>query len=92
MLDKSVEHREETLRWQAEADHRLSNIETDLREHKEGVIQNRKSLKIFDVRLQILEEPKKAREYIFKKTMKWLGIVGGIVTIASGVAKIFGLW
>lgn len=90
--EEQQEHREEALKWQSEASGRLDRIEVDLRDHKEGVVQNRTSIKIFDRRLQQLEEPRKAREYLFKKTMKWLALFGGIVTIASGVTKVLGLW
>jgi len=48
---------------------RMSRIETDLNEHKEGVIQNR-------TRIEVLEEPGKALRQI-KVWAAWLAAVAG---------------
>lgn len=92
LVDKSALHREETFKWQTEADVRLDRIEVDLREHKEGVIQNRSALAKFNIRLEELEQPKKAQEYVRKQYMKWSAVIATTLGIATGIAKIMGLW
>jgi hypothetical protein len=82
--DKNNSHREETIKWQTEAGFRLSNIEVDLREHKEGVIQNRAAIELIDKRVEKLEEPYKAHKYLNKKVMK-IGAV--LVLIMGAIAK-----
>lgn len=84
LIEKSSEHREETLKWQASASSRLDNIEVDLREHKEGVIQNRESMKIFDKRLNKIEEPSKVRSFLYKygmSTFKFVSAAGAALAV-----------
>lgn len=54
----SNKHKEDTIIWQGETSSRLERIEVDLREHKEGVINNRSLLKTAEKRLELLERPK----------------------------------
>ena len=70
LLEKTNEHREDTAKWQYETSSRLELIEKDLREHKEGVIQNRSALKINNERLNKLEEPGKVKSFIYDHGMK----------------------
>jgi hypothetical protein len=86
----SSAHREETVKWQTQSDARTGRIEEDLREHKEGVIQNRDAGVVRDGRLDTLEEPVKAKAYLRKKYMKIAGVVAITVSIAAGLGKIFG--
>lgn len=97
--EKSSLHREETLKWQAETNSRLENIEYDLREHKEGVINNRYLIKIQDERLEKLENERKSKEIIkkekerkFKKYMKYGGAISLSLGILSYVLKIFDIF
>ena len=86
LIEKSNEHREETMRWQNIATSRLTNIEVDLREHKEGVIQNRKSIKIFDSRLESLEQPGKAKQFLYDhgmKTFKFITAAGAALAVVG---------
>lgn len=84
LLEASTKHREETSVWQVETSHRLENIEEDLREHKEGVIQNREAMKIFNARLDALEAPKKA----FKTITKMVGAIAGLCISILGIIKL----
>lgn len=86
----SAAHREETVKWQAQTDARTERIEVDLREHKEGVIQNRGSIKINDDRLEALEKPVHAKEYLRKKYMKVAGVISITLGIVAGIAKLAG--
>jgi hypothetical protein len=81
LAEKSSSHREETIRWQTEAGFRLGNIEVDLREHKEGVIQNREALELLHKRVEKLEEPTKVSKYLNKKIMK----IGAVLILIIGV-------
>jgi len=86
----SSTHREETVKWQLQSDSRTERIEEDLREHKEGVIQNRASIATVKDRVEELEAPEKAKAYLRKKYMKWAGVIAVTVSIAAGLGKIFG--
>ncbi len=87
----SSSHREETLQWQAETSNRLEHIEIDLREHKEGVINNRKLLADSSKRLEILERPRlifgTIKEAIIAggKVLTALGVIGGALAWLSSV-------
>lgn len=88
----SREHREESIKWQATMDSRTERIEEDLREHKEGVIGNRKIVAANSARLDKLEEPIRVSKYMYKKYKKvagivalTLGIVATIVTIINRI-------
>lgn len=85
-------HREETVKWQAQADARTERIEVDLREHKEGVIQNRAVLASNMVRIEALERPVAAKKYLYKKYMKIGGAISITLTIVGGIAKLAGLF
>ena len=96
MAQKNNEHREETIKWNAEASYRLCNIEEDLRDHKEGVVQNREVLKKQDIRISRLEGPIKEQKAVnrYKENLRkhwkyWLGIG---FTVAGIVSKLAGLW
>lgn len=88
LKETSEKHKEETKSWQDDTSNRLDAIEKDLREHKEGVINNRKLLQIQDERLQLLEEPKK----VFNTLKKWFVGLGAIAGAAVAIAKFFGLF
>ena len=88
----SSTHREETVKWQVQADARTERIEHDLREHKEGVIQNRSVINSQDVRIVSLEKPVEAKKYLHKKYMKIGGVLSVTITIVLGLAKLFGLF
>lgn len=90
--NKSAAHCEESRIWQVNTANRLENIEKDLREHKEGVIQNRETMGIFDKRLEFLEAPIEAKKYLYKKYMKIGGIISITLTIIVAAAKIAGLF
>ena len=61
------------LQYIAKAEPRMDRIENDLKEHKEGVIQNR-------TRIESLEAPRVALGQI-KKWSMWLVAVGGAIAI-----------
>ena len=90
LVKSSAAHRADTMKWQIQADNRMGRIEVDLRDHKEGVIQNRTSVKLNNERLNALEEPNKVKKYLYKKYMKWGGAIGLTLTILGGIAKFFG--
>lgn len=103
LSEKNQEHREEALNWQSEASNRLLNIEEDLREHKEGVIQNRGAINLLSdkmqeiikrltVRIEALEEPKKIREFLTKRYVKFSAFLAATATIAGAISKILGMW
>lgn len=76
--------------FRAETKDRLKRIEHDLREHKEGVIQNRAHIKALEKeqesilknrdRIELLERPRLALEQI-KKWSVWIVAVGGAIGI-----------
>ena len=88
LSDVIIGHREETHLWQNDTSHRLDAIEIDLREHKEGVIQNRDSIKTyeerFNKRLEDLEAPKKA----FKTLFKYAAGLSTLVGLVYGIMKL----
>lgn len=84
----SAKHREETFKWQIGTDGRLDRIEVDLREHKEGVINNRRLIKLAEARLDVVEQPTKTRNAIVKTILKYGAVAGAIATIC----KLFGLF
>jgi len=75
----SATHREETIKWQAQNDSRTERIEVDLKEHKEGVIQNRSRIKICETDINKINQPLSAKQFFTKLVL----IFGGIGTIAS---------
>ena len=85
-------HREETVKWQANTDSRTERIEIDLRDHKEGVIQNRGIIKIMDERIDALEKPVEVKKYLYKKYMKVGGVISLTLAIAVAIAKLAGLF
>jgi len=88
LAENSVKHREESLVWQSNTDHRLENIEVDLREHKEGVVQNRETIQMFHQRLEELESPKKAFKKVTKVVIKY---ATGTTVITSAIYGIIRL-
>ncbi len=88
----SSKHREETLQWQAETSARLNTIEIDLREHKEGVINNRKLIGTADKRLQILEQPRIIVSSLKSILITSGKVIGAIVAIGGAVAWIKSLF
>ncbi len=85
LSDVIIEHREETHLWQNDTSHRLDAIEIDLREHKEGVVNNRSLIKFQEDRLEALEAPKKA----IKTLLKYAAGVSTLVGAIYGVIKLF---
>lgn len=66
----------------------LGRMEVDLREHKEGVIQNREVLSRHSKKIEQLENPKKAKEYIKSYIIDVSKIGGAILTLAA-IWKLF---
>ncbi len=75
----------------------------DLTEHKEGVIQNRgeirankkeveKLRKECEEAIEELKEPAKFKKWLYNKYIKYIMVAGGIVSLATGLTKLFGLW
>jgi hypothetical protein len=62
---------------------RLESIEKDLREHKEGVIQNRKHI-------HKLEEDKIFVETLMKRTTKLLAFIATALGVYYTISKIIG--
>lgn len=92
LIRKTSEYREETIVWRSQADSRTDRIEIDLREHKEGVIQNRKAMKLFNNRLEIIEEPGKAKAFLYEhgmKTLKFIAALGAAVAVVGKYLKWF---
>lgn len=92
LIKKTTKYREETIAWRGQSDSRTSRIEDDLREHKEGVIQNRKTLKIFNERLDKVEEPGKAKAWLYAHGMgifKFITAAGAAVAIIGKYLKWF---
>jgi hypothetical protein len=79
------EHQKESINWHAKAESRLSNIEEDLREHKEGVIQNRKSISNLDKRASKLEQPLTVRSVV-----KWVVSTGALAGAIITIMKLIG--
>ena len=79
------EHQKESISWHAKAESRLSSIEEDLREHKEGVIQNRKSIANLDRRASRLEQP-----LTVKSVVKWTVSVGALAGAIITIMKLVG--
>lgn len=92
LTEKSSLHREETLKWQMVNDSRMERIEVDLREHKEGVIQNRKFLKSNNIRIDKLEQPEKAKKYLYKRWMSAFKLIAAGGTALGFVSKYLGWW
>lgn len=84
----SSAHREENIKWQAAMDSRTERIEEDLREHKEGVIGNRTVVAANSARIDKLEEPVKAKKYMYKKYMKATGLIAATLGIISAIVVI----
>ena len=82
-----AEHREDSLIWKNKTDFRLEKIEIDLREHKEGVVNNRHLIKKASDRLNKLEEPSKARKYGYKVMIG----IGAVAAAIYAVLRLFGL-
>ena len=85
---KSSEHREETLSWQGQTSIRLEAIEKDLREHKEGVINNRALIKTANQRLELLEKPRVVFNFL-KNGVISTGKVVTAITVISGAVIYF---
>ena len=79
------EHQKETVGWHARAESRLGNIEDDLREHKEGVIQNRKNVAAIEKRTSKLEQPLSVRA-----VAKWIVSVGAVAGAIVTIIKLVG--
>lgn len=81
--DEMLEHQRETIEWHAKAESRLENIEDDLREHKEGVVQNRANILGVEKRTTELERP-----ITFKTIAKNVGMIGVIISCMLGALKL----
>ena len=81
--DEMIEHQRETIEWHAKAESRLENIEEDLREHKEGVVQNRGQISGIEKRTTELERP-----MTVKTVVKGIGMVGIIISCMIGALKL----
>lgn len=92
LAEKSARHREETTKWQLKTDSRMERIEVDLREHKEGVIQNRSSLDSHRGRIEELEQPEKAKKYLYKKWMNAFKFIAAGGTALGFISKYLGWW
>jgi hypothetical protein len=86
------DHREEAVKQskdiaEIKADLKYHIKRTDLLEdlHKDNAAQ----IKTNNKRLEMLEEPKKAKKYLLKKWQFWAGVA---VVTASAISKIAGLW
>ena len=84
LSDVIISHREETHLWQNDTSHRLDAIELDLREHKEGVVNNRELIQFQEVRIEELEAPKKA----FKTLFKYAAGLSTLVGLVYGITKL----
>ena len=82
--DEMNQHQLETVSWHARAEERLGNIEGDLREHKEGVIQNRDSFLLIDKRTTELERP-----ITVKTVAKNIGMVGVVISCMLAALKLY---
>lgn len=81
------EHQQESLKWHASTDHRLENLEEDMRRHIEGVMQNRDSVSILRKRVDVLEKPLAVKEVI--KNIAILGAAAGsILTIVKLIEQL----
>lgn len=92
LIAKTNKHREETIMWRSQSDNRTNRMEIDLREHKEGVIQNRKAMKIFSERLEIVEQPGKAKAWLYDhgmKILKFIAALGAAVAVIGKYLKWF---
>jgi len=85
--EEMIEHQRETIEWHAKAESRLENIEDDLREHKEGVIQNRSLISDIEKRTTEIERP-----VTFKAVAKNIGMVGIIISCMLGALKLAALF
>ena len=79
--------KEDSIKWRAETSSRLLIIEEDLREHKEGVIQNRGVLAKQDKRIEILEEPGKTRTILYKKSMTIFKFIAAAGAACAALGK-----
>ena len=83
VIESSNVHRQETAVWQNDTDHRLENIEVDLREHKEGVINNRHLIQTqkeeFEKQIAAIND-KLSVKHLFKL----------VVSVASGIGVVSG--
>jgi len=89
---KSSQHREDTTMWQLSCDSRMERIEVDLREHKEGVIQNREFLKLNRNRIETLEQPEKVKKYLYKKWMDAFKLIAAGGAAFGFLSKYLGWW
>ena len=62
---------------------RLEMIEADLREHKEGVIQNRS-------RIESLEDSKEFKDKLVKKSRYLIGYLSGAIGLGLMIYKVLG--
>ena len=76
MSDKSDIIFKTLVDFRIESNERMGRIEDDLKEHKEGVMQNR-------ARIEVLEGPRKALDQI-KKWAMWIIPVAAAVGILIG--------
>lgn len=93
VIESSHVHRQETALWQNNTDHRLENIEVDLREHKEGVINNRHLISVNDEKLETIKALLEARLEELeagKKAFKTISIK--LSKIAGVCASLFGIF
>ena len=75
--DEMQEHQKESLKWHASTDNRLTNLEEDMREHIEGVQQNRASVGAITKRVDVLERPLTIKD--MAKRIAILGTTAGSI-------------
>jgi len=75
----------------------------DLTEHKEGVIQNRESIRLlrkeinllqdkYDEAIERLQEPGKIRQHIYNKAFKYLMFISVLLGVIVTAGKLLKLW
>ena len=82
------DHQKESKNWHLHTNDRLTAIEIDLREHKEGVIQNRSVITKVVKRLDVVEEPSK----VISVLKKWLLGAAAVAAAIITISKLMGLF
>ena len=67
----------------------IARIEVDLKEHKEGVIQNRGEIKETKKRVEVLEEPEKVKYWLYKHSYKILAFISAVIAIGTKIANMW---
>ena len=83
--EKASEWREKISEWSARTDQRMANLEDDMKEHIEGVVQNRNAISSLDnhldERLLPLETPAIARQQLKKWVLGAGALAAALMTI-----------